>query len=326
MSGDSGSLAATLSPVLREVCGGRLSEITWFRSAWQAGGASTGIAAFTLNSGRTVEALVKLPVGPGEHSWTVSVGACPEHIEHHDGPTPRVLAAGTELAGYDLAWMVLEKLPGSPLSAALSAAAIDDLLRAAAEWYHRAAAARPLTPADEPKREDWAELLARCRRDVKDHGVADSQRWNEAIHKVQKMLPRLLGAWDGRAVNCWCHGDLHPGNAMRRSAPGGDNPGRAVLIDLALVHPGHWVEDALYLERLFWGKPELLGGIKPVSVLARHRREVGLATDDDYAGLANIRRVLMAATVPAFLEHEGHPRYVHAALETLERLLPMLGK
>lgn len=326
MSGDSGSLAAALSPVLREVCGGRLSEITWFRSAWQAGGASTGTATFMLGVDRSVEALVKLPVGPSEHQWTVGVGTCPDDVEHHDGPTPRVLAAGTELGGYDLAWMVLEKLPGSPLSASLCAESIDDLLRAAAEWYLRAAEARPLAPTDEPKREDWAELLARCRRDVKDHGVADSQRWNEAIHKTQKLLPRLSAAWEGRAVNCWCHGDLHPGNAMRRAASTGDDVGRAVLIDLALVHPGHWVEDALYLERLFWGKPELLGGIKPVSVLARHRREFGLPTDDDYAGLANIRRVLMAASVPAFLEHEGHPRYVHAALETLERLLHKLGK
>jgi hypothetical protein len=32
----------------------------------------------------------------------------------------------------------------------------------------------------------------------------------------------------------------------------------------------------------------------------------------------------MAASVPAFLEHEGHPRYVHAALEVLEKLLPIV--
>jgi hypothetical protein len=34
----------------------------------------------------------------------------------------------------------------------------------------------------------------------------------------------------------------------------------------------------------------------------------------------------MAASVPAFLLHEGHPKYVHAALEHLERLLPLVGR
>jgi hypothetical protein len=42
--------------------------------------------------------------------------------------------------------------------------------------------------------------------------------------------------------------------------------------------------------------------------------------------LANTRRVLMAASVPAFLLHEGHPRYVHAALELIEKLLPLVGR
>jgi hypothetical protein len=318
-----------LSPLLRETCRGRLSEITWFRSAWQAGGASTGTARFELRAGRPVDAVVKLPVGPGEYRWTVGVGTCPEDIDEHDGPTPRVLAAGTELGGYDLAWVVLEKIPGNPLSASPTQENIEGLLRAAAAWYQRAEQVQALSADDEPKREDWAELIARCRRDVKDHGVAESQRWNEALRHVQKVLPRLSELWEGRRVNSWCHGDLHPGNAMLRSTAGaaGTAPApRCVLIDLALVHPGHWIEDALYLERLYWGKPELLCGVKPVSVLAKCRRELGLKADDDYAGLANVRRVLMAASVPAFLEHEGHPRYVHAALEVLERVLPMVGR
>lgn len=315
-----------LTPVLREVCGGRLSDIQWFRSAWQAGGASTGVAAFELRPGRTVEAVVKLPVGPGEFRWTVGLGECPAERDHHDGPTPRVFAAGTELGGYDLAWMVLERLPGSPLSASLSREGIEGLLRAAAEWYARAGQLAPLGPDDTPKREDWAALLNTCRQNVKDHGIADGQRWNDGLKQVQKALARLAAAWEGRAIQSWCHGDLHPGNAMRRAGTGDDRPDRCVLIDLAMVHPGHWVEDALYLERLYWGKPDLLFGVKVVSTLARCRRELGLDTDDDYATLANIRRVLMAATVPAFLEHEGHPRYVHAALETLERLLPIVAK
>ena len=45
---------------------------------------------------------------------------------------------------------------------------------------------------------------------------------------------------------------------------------------------------------------------------------------EDYTALANIRRVLMAASVPAFLLHEGHPKYVGAALDLLERLIPQV--
>src|SRR6185503_4504487 len=111
---------------------------------------------------------------------------------------------------------------------------------------------------------------------------------NQAIRAVQKMLPRLLERWQQRPMNTWCHGDLHLGNAMRRP---GAQPGQpSVLIDLAMIHPGHWVEDAVYLERLYWAKPELLCGIKPVSELARLKREQGTLGQEDYAMLANTRR------------------------------------
>lgn len=322
-SGSSGSLAEMLCPILRQVCGGRLSPVQWFRAAWQAGGASTGTAQFQLRPGRTVDAVVKLPVGPQEYNWTTTIGRCDHAVDHHDGPTPRVLAAGTELGGYDLAWLVVEKLDGQPISTALSQDNVEGLLSAAADWYAAADRERRITPDDRPRREDWVALVSRAREAVKDNALPDEQRWNEALKATQRALPRLVPAWEARAVNSWCHGDLHPGNAMLRSAPDRDQP-RCVLIDLALVHPGHWVEDALYLERLYWAKPELLCGVKPVPTLARFRRDRGLHASDDYGTLAQIRRVLMAASVPAFLEHEGHPRYVHAALETLERTLPLV--
>jgi hypothetical protein len=99
-----------------------------------------------------------------------------------------------------------------------------------------------------------------------------------------------------------------------------------VLVDLALVHPGHWIEDAIYLERQYWGHSDLLKGVKPVSELARLRRERGLNANDNYPDLANVRRVLMAACVPAAAEREGNAKYVRAALELLDRLIPQVGK
>lgn len=63
--------------------------------------------------------------------------------------------------------------------------------------------------------------------------------------------------WESRPRDTWCHGDLHPGNAMRRDLGNGQR-GRCVLLDLAFVHPGHWVEDAVYIERQFWARPSCL--------------------------------------------------------------------
>jgi hypothetical protein len=97
-------------------------------------------------------------------------------------------------------------------------------------------------------------------------------------------------------------------------------------VDLALVHPGNWVEDALYLERQYWGHSELLHGVKPLSTLAKFRRERGLPTDECYADLATVRRVLMAACAPALIEREGNPKYLHAALDLIERFLPQAAK
>jgi hypothetical protein len=327
-----GSLAATLEPKLIDVCQGRLSRIEWFKSDWQAGGASTGRAKFTQPDGTSHGVVVKLPVGPSEHRWTVALGG--GRVDGH-GPadpachplcecTPRVLASGTELAGYDLGWLVVEQLEGSPKSAHPEAHDVRGLLAAAAAFHHAAAAARPIGDSEPPPQKDWVSLISKGRDIIHQHGIAEEQRWNQAIKATQRILPRLIERWMARPINTWCHGDLHFGNAMRRKHGPGDPT--SVLIDLALVHPGHWVEDAVYLERLYWAKPELLCGIKPVSEIARLKREQGTLGQEDYATLANIRRILMAACVPTFLLHEGHPKYVHAALEHLERLLPLVGR
>lgn len=321
-------LGAALGPVLREVCQGRLGEISWFRSAWQKGGAATGFAPWRLDDGRSVDAMVKLPVGPTEHQWTSLLGTFePAHWDRDEAracSTPRVLASGMSVGGYDLAWLVIERLPGQPLTAELSERAVTDLLAAAVSFYTRARIAQPVAKDRVQSLPDWGMLLEKGRVIMRAQTMPEAQRWNEAIKRVQKILPRLEARWAARPIDTWCHGDLHPGNAMRRNGP--NAPGPCVLIDLALVHAGHWVEDGVYLERMFWGRPELLHGVKPVSMIAKIMRENGLHSDGDYADLANLRRVLMAASSPAFLEHEGHPRYMHAALEILERLLPQVSR
>lgn len=326
MHGDVHSLATSLAPMLREQSGGRLGQIEWFQCAWQTSGAATGFSTWTFDDGRTVGTLVKIPVGPVEHNWTVGLGAVEQAAWHHEQtmlrPTPRVLAGGMELGGYDLAWFVTERLAGQPLSQALDEQAVHELIDAAADFQLEALRHRPEVEA--PPHHDWASAVDRARLAIKASGAPETQRWNEALKRVHRALPSLLAKWNSRSTRHWCHGDLHPGNALRRAGIG-ERPGRGcVLIDLALVHAGHWVEDAVYLERQFWGHAEKLHGIKPVSALAAARRARGLPADDDYAGIATARRVLMASVVPLFMDREHNAKYMHASLEVIEKYLPQV--
>jgi hypothetical protein len=101
--------------------------------------------------------------------------------------------------------------------------------------------------------------------------------------------------------------------------------GPVSLIDLAEVRPGHWVEDAVYLERQLWSRPERLQGHSPVRAIARARKAEGLDNGKEYQHLAAIRRALLAGTAPAFLRSEGSPAHLAACLQQLERALGQLS-
>ena len=121
--------------------------------------------------------------------------------------------------------------------------------------------------------------------------------------------------WRARRIDQWLHGDLHLANAMCRS----DEPDAEVsLIDLAEVHAGHWIEDAVYLERQLWGHKTRLKASKPVHAMAVARKKLGMRVDVDYNELVDIRRILLAATAPAFMQSEGDPRYLAACLGQMQ--------
>ncbi len=328
------ALQAALVNACRESHAATLTDIRWFRSDWQRGGGSTASAIFEAGTG-PMEVVVKLPVGPVEFRWTTGLSAACEAM---DASTPRVLASGQTLNGYDLGWLVIEKLPGLPIGARLDAQGIEDILIALADFHDRAARCHSVVGRErEAPAPDWEKLLHKS-RDVIHHGkLANAQKWNHAVHDVQKHLPQLLRRWEARHINTWCHGDLHPGNAMRRATAcaleNGSRPksgishlGPAVLLDMALVHPGHWVEDALYFERVYWGRKEQLRTVNLVSTLARIRRHRRHDDHEDYGMLANVRRVLSAAAAPGLLEREGNPRYLAHALDLIHRLLPQVGQ
>ncbi len=334
------SLGPALEPALCEAVrerGGTLSGVRWFRSDWQRGGGATAFATFTDADGRSRAAVAKLPVGPSELRWTVALGT--DASDPAEWCTPRVLASGDSLGGYDLGWLVLERLSGESMSHHADADGVHAMLRACAMFQSRAARARP--PSDEPTASpDFDALVDKSREVIRRSDIAETTAWSVELRHAHKAMPMLLSKWRSREINAWCHGDCHVGNAMLRVPTGTVPSGPAVnghapacllptasivLIDLALVHTGHWVEDAVYLERTMWGRPGALDGVHAVKELAAARRALGLACDGDYGMIANVKRALHAAIAPALLEREGNPRYLSAALEVLRRTLPQVA-
>ena len=320
------SLGPNLLPALHEATQGCLSDVRFFKSDWQRGGASTASALFTGDDNRPRPCIVKLPVGWTEYRWTTAVADF-TRARGLTPCTPAVLAAGVTLGGYDFAWLVIERLADHPVAARLTAEDVHDMVHAAAAFHHAAEHVR-LPQGPLPPSPDLERVMERSREVVRRAHMPDEQRWVNQLKAVHRVLPTLLARWNNRPVNAWCHGDLHAGNAMRRAAPPGSaatTRGQCVLIDLALVHPGHWLEDAIYFERVYWGHPELLHGVNILKEMSAARRALGLQCIGDYGQLANTRRVLAAACAPALVEREGNPRYLTYALELIERLLPAVA-
>lgn len=298
---------AALGPVLLDLCQGRLTDLRWFRTNWQRGGALTGYASWTDDDGPLRDVVVKLPVPPKERRWLVQLSA--------DEVTPRIFTHGSVLGGYDFAWVIMERLPFGPVGSKWKAGSFELIAEATAAFY---ASARIVPLCDPPKPRDWEGQLKLARKHIGRDTIAHSQRWRKALKTAGKKLPKMLDTWHARDRGCWCHGDLHPGNAMTRCEPPG---GPAVLFDLAAVHPGHWVEDAVYLEHLYWANPKALHGTKPVKLIAKRMRDHGLAPGENWPELANIYRTLLAMVAPAHLDAEGGSLHAAASLEMLERLV-----
>ena len=317
------SLGPALLPQLNHACEERLTEVRWFRTDWQRGGAATAYATLSGTNSHPGDrsVVVKFPIGPREYRVLVGLAATP-------AATPRVAYHGTELGSFDMAWVVMERLDGQPLKADPSKKNFLLCTEALGSFYENAEKCWPLREHETST--DWTSLIAKARESAKVNAIPDAQRWSNTIQRVQRILDRLLIKWHTRPVNAWCHGDLHLANVMLRSpdspwrAPDTDDKReQAVIFDFANVRSGHWVEDAVYLERQYWANPEVSKNIKPLSMIAKARRSRGLEAEN-YTELAMVRRILLASCVPAFLEREGHPSYLAAALAMLEKQLELI--
>lgn len=310
------TLATNLLPTLRDACGGCLGDVSWFRADWQRGGASTGRAGWSVDGSEPREVIVKFPVVPRELYWT-------RRLQNPEGTPPAVvpqlLASGTSLGSYDLAWMVIERLPYGPLGLRWHKNHITRVAAAAAR-FQAETANLPVEEAGQ-RVEDWQALLGQSRASLRDNAIANRPAWTEAVKQVQRVHDDLVERWRARDTTHWIHGDLHLANALSRDSV---QSGDVVLIDLAEVRPGHWTEDAVYLERQLWGRPDRLDATRPVREMARARRRLDLPVREDAHELADVRRILMAATGPAFLSTEGHPRHLAGALAQLQAALNRL--
>ncbi|MEM1423580.1 MAG: phosphotransferase, partial [Planctomycetota bacterium] len=207
-----------------------------------------------------------------------------------------------------------------PLAAHLHPKVFEELADAAAAFYQEA---ERVWPTIAPRKEwDWPGLLEKAERKAREHAIVGEETWCACLSDVRRRLDPILREWDARPRDTWCHGDLHPGNIMRRDEASPWGEAGPVLLDFAETHPGHWSEDAIYMERLYWARPELIEEAQPVETLRRARMALGLASHEEDARLLDVRRVLISATVPAFIERHGHPSYLKAALGVLEETLP----
>lgn len=296
-----------LGPVLLSLCSGRLADLQWFRTDWQRGGALTGYATWTDDQQSTRPVVVKFPVPPNEKYWLVQLATHPI--------TPNLYAHGSELGGYDLAWVVMERLPHGPLASSQPHETFPPIAQAIASFYN---AARSV-PLGEPRpKRDWPAQLKQARDRICKVSIPNSQRWRKALKAAGKKLPAWLDAWHARDTGYWVHGDLHPGNAMSRDH-GPDGP--AVLFDLASVRRGHWVEDAVYLEQLYWTHPNASQTNPPAKLIAKALKEHRLTPGDNWPQLANVYRALLAMSAPNQLNKPGGNAYAAAALHVLERLV-----
>ena len=282
--------------------------------------------------------VVKLPVPPRERRWLVRLqdDRLPGDLGRNDesfgfarqasgvgGVAPRLFAHGESVGGHDFVWVVMERLPFGPLDEKWAGREFDLMVHAAGRFY-AATTKTPIDPDWRPRQRDWSAILDEGRKRVQTRGCAEPQRWKAALKRAAKQLDGWVSVWEARGAADWCHGDLHPGNALSRRAHDAafekeaSPSNAAALIDFAEVRVGHWVEDAVYLEHLFWSNPHRLHSRKLVSMIARERKTRGLTAGEDWLELARVKRTLLAiSTATKF--HEVSRAHAAAALAVLER-------
>lgn len=297
------TITRSLEPELREACADQLDDLRWVQMDWQHGGALIGFAEYIAESDQRQPAFVKFPVPGRELRWSRALQSCGK-----PPVVPQLFMSGESLGSHDIAWLVMERLPGAPIGAKWHPGSLAETARAGAAMH----ACAYEIPIDRPKRrDDWEQLLERTKLVLEDKKLPCHEQWADGIKRADENWRDIVALWRSREPIHWVHGDLHMGNAMRR------DDGSVCLLDLAEVRPGHWIEDALYLERLSWAHTDRIQTDDPLGAMKAERARLGLENGERVRELALARRLLLAATTPAFLLHEGARKHLDACLEIL---------
>jgi len=294
---------AQLEKALVQQCSGRLSDMRWFYTDWQHGGSLTGYAVY--HDKRDYDVFVKVPVPENEMVWARRLQDAGDVVAH-------LFEHGHTLGEHKLGWVIMERLPYGPLGSAWAGKEFDLLIEAVGRFYLAASA---FEIESEVEVRDWVGELDSARKSVRRYDLADGSRWNKALKAAQKKVKSWAKMWNQRCVDHYCHGDMHLGNAMTRyPAP----QGPAVLIDLALVHRGHWIEDAVYFEQQYWGHEGAVDGRKLARQLAHQRKSLGLSMDKKWSQLADVYRALLAMSAPLSSQTRNDSAHMQTALTVLE--------
>ncbi len=189
-----------LEPAIRDSCGGRLSEIEWFRATWRAV-RSDGL--FAVRDGSVdVPVIVKIPVAPmNSNGQFNSVHHGRIVMWSRSGASPDAEGAGFRacLSGHDLAWLVIERLDGKPVSGDLSERSLVDCC--AQRWSSSACGARAAR-SDRRHRRRIGKALDESRQWC----VTTTLRTRalEGVFRACRSCCRGFGEVESREINAWC--------------------------------------------------------------------------------------------------------------------------
>lgn len=199
------------------------SGATFLHGQWQA------------TDGARAPVLVKLGAGEREVHWAQRLAL------HAPDLIPTVHAAGQTLGGDPLPWLVLERCP-LRLDYGWGEQLFTMLLDAGVRFQ---CVTRRIGHAPGPADVNVDRFCALVRR-----GATSSP---PAPGPAAEVATRLERDWGWVLSTCrveMCHGDLHPSNAVWRTAPP-DPQARALLIDYA-PQALPWASEPAYCQALYW--------------------------------------------------------------------------
>ena len=280
----------------------KFTDLVPFRTVWQHGGAAT---AWVKCVETQRDGMVKLPVKAWERRWH-------RRIRESRDPdlAPDLFAIGDTIGNVDFAWIVMERIQGNPLHQVPDAHSVEQACEAFARFQK---ASQPFAVQRRPAPAGWLKQIEQTRKSLQALPQDLAVSWRDALDALAKYHDEAIAAWRYRPIKGWVHGDAHLGNILRTEQD------EVHLIDFAEVRAGHWVEDAIALERPLWQRPELLSNMDPVDMMAGYRRQLGLPVRAEDGRLAAIRRTLLAATAPAWSRTEGGFAGLRSTLKVLEQ-------